>query len=1613
MSDAALHVEEAEVVGSGPKLPGSTAATVKVEAFLNSMPRWILKMKGHFGPFFSSMLQFPCCRMKTATFTYGSALWPMPLPFPEVFKQNSSAGRCDGAAKRLVCLQIAVLDWLTLSGPLTSPDGLRLGSKLSAAQWRVVKNLMNLNVDGNTPNSVDAAKMGRAASKFESSQDVLGALARAAEALQLQENLYLGTGLAKPDACSEKPYKCGKAAGSLKRAVVQTARPLIADRLTFPGPPVFHPQQFLDPVTRDRYDRPLDLSCDPAGLESEVPAVKIFADRFNMVEVYRKLAESGRLEPLSVSVKRGPFQSGLFAVVKDQTRDRMVLDGRPPNALEQPQNKWCRAMASPVALAMMHLKPQHVLRCSGEDLRDFFYQFAVPEQRTVRNMLVAPVSAEEASYIFQRPFDGAQQEIYVGLSSLAMGDCMACEYAQGAHTGVLLQKEIATPDRLISLRQSLPRGMHHVGVIIDDLVIFQQILTSDLEEAAASGTPTWGAQTALKARQAYADVGLETNPKKAFSDAACASFWGIDIDGDKGIMRAANSRLWPAMFITMRIASLRLATVGLLEALAGTWVSIFGVRRRLFCLLQVIFEPLGIEDQSMVIRLSDELVDELVCLTVMAPLAMINLRAAYAPFMVATDASLSGMGGVKAEFSSAFSEELCRHALKKSSWAILLPPGKSRQKAHGVLDPSEELPDDFEYSVHPLWELCARSCKFKTTWKAPCPANTHINVLEMRAHMREERRLCRALMNMRIPTALDSQVVLGAVIKGRASSTALNKELRRNLGYPIGNDLYEYYMFFPSAMNRADGPSRGAAPLPPDLPLPSWWDDAMQGLFGRMDVWLRHAMNGTVDDELPYDELMGAEHVDLQPNRKKQMKPMERRAVKKTPAAVTGSCVGPSCNQCVRDISAEVQTTLDARSCAGRRPYAGPDSNQCCDSGCDDTKRPCAGHSCNPCSDGNALYAPSGHSAGPSRNQCSDGPSVVAEASTAAARSCAGRSRNQCSERAAADGKILAMSLQEELKKIPRSQFYPPTGQLDFSVPGALDLFSGSYGVAKQLVRHGCPWVLTYEILHSPEEDLLAEGNQQRILRLLHGGAFLGAGMAPVCASFSRAVTPAVRNVQFPRGLPNISRNMKEKVKVGNMLADFCKTVWIYCLASGISFWCEQPDTSFMWKLKGWDAFADAGSAQVFRASFCRFGTPWRKNTRVATNSRLAGVRMLCQCKVRGHQRLRGYSRTHRAQWTKMAEPYPRGFSVMLAKAVAVDAGWMPKGKLNLAGCAHVGSLRVGEATNPGPSRSRSRMASNRDTLEGMPLLMPATLAMEKRLLQEFVNWCLLEIHSIRLDELFAVAPEVLVHLLKTYGDLMFQKGGSLSNLRRLLLAAQRWQPRVRTAMQPAWDLVAKWERHQPVRHRTPTPEAVVRAMCSLGWNFKWYGWCLAVLLAFYGGGRIGEVLKCNREDLLLPCDLAEEDAGPVFLRLRFFKTKFRNPAQVQHLRLVDETTCLLLTRLFKGYPKEANLFNTNPYQFRKRWNMLLEILQIPASADLTPGGLRGGFAVNSYRSGMSIQNIMWAMRLRSQVTLESYLQEAASLNSLASMNPDVRFGISAASKLFPFLPCSSGFIPG
>lgn len=909
-------------------------------------------------------------------------------------------------------------------------------------------------------------------------------------------------------------------------------------------------------------------------------------------------------------------------------------------------------------------------------------------------------------------------------------------------------------------------------------------------------------------------------------------------------------------------------------------------------LMNLIFDAIACSTGgNQVLRLSRALIDELFSFCICGTLAVANLRASIPGLFRATDASNWGMAAVGCQLCGPVCHEAMRLSLSRSMWSKLLPPRKAWLKEKNLLDASEELPDDLQFDTHPFWEAVGRCYSFKELWRREHPRRIHINVGEIRAVLIEEKRLATNYASIRVPFALDSQVALGALVKGRASSKALNCELEKSLCHHLGSDMYPFYGFWPSKLNRADGPTRRASVPPPDMEKPPWLLALEMEEFETFDDWLRSVEKQTFPTTTAYKELGYKAGVDLRP---RSMLSMKENKVEKLSSGTSGTrsiCFGSSVQKEVVDLLSTF--------------------------------------------------------------------------------------------------------------KLHQFRF---GGEAVINSPGALDLYSGVGGVGRALIAGGCPWALSFEILRDPDEDLLNPGLQRALLRLISLRAFALVGSAIVCRSFSIAVTPPVRSPQFPRGVPWMSPNMKEKVGEGNRMADFQALVHGDCEAFDVFFWTENPDGSHLWRQRRYQKYKDPTSKHIGRFDMCRFGTSWRKRTRIASNiPGICRARLFCTCKKgRSHTPLRGQHPTLKKPWTSVAQAYPRGFAKFIADAALDACGWKLGGRLDVGGCSRCGSLRIGEAANPGPRGARP---ARNFSLEDHPVQTAASLHLGNRRWDEFIKWVK---KSLRLQEpldAFLKVPIMLAHAIRRFGDLDFCSGGSLSYYRHLVLAALRRVPTLRPYVGICWDLATRWSCVEPTEHRTPVPEPLMKALCCTAWMYDWKRWCGVLLLSFYGVARVGEVLHCRRSDLLLPSDLLNETGeDSAYLLLRQSKTMHRQAARIQHLKIESSTAVRLLNYVFKDCEKDSFLYDGSAGVFRKRWDFLLSQLGVDSSLHVTPGGLRGGGAVECYRKGMHIADLVWRMRLKQISTLESYLQEVAAMSLLTDLTPQSRRSIKSASSLFEFL---------
>ena len=588
------------------------------------------------------------------------------------------------------------------------------------------------------------------------------------------------------------------------------------------------------------------------------------------------------------------------------------------------------------------------------------------------------------------------------------------------------------------------------------------------------------------------------------------------------------------------------------------------------------------------------------------------------------------------------------------------------------------------------------------------------------------------------------------------------------------------------------------------------------------------------------------------------------------------------------------------------------------------------------------------------------------------------------------------------LRRIPPGQFvhsevFPSLQAALDSGPGWVDLFSGSRGLPRALVEAAPWWVVCYDWKHDGREDLLNPEVQAEVLELLQSGAVLGFSAGPPSGSFSAAISPPWRTREQPEGVPWLTLEQQRRATVGNLTLEFCQEMVRVAKAHGLNYLLENPASSWFWKQPSWRE--DGSQPRDFNADMCRFGCPWRKSTRFRTGGQLAGQELLCSC-VSAHVQLRGRCRKRKVLWTKLAEPYPRRLCSLLAAAIVQDVGLCGEyRRLDIARCAKAGSYRIGEAGNPGPRAPPVRRPA---TLGSVALVEPRTVAVREKHWAAFLSYLSSELGADGVRSVLAV-PSLLVGLLCSYAQVMYDSGTPLHYYRQLLAHAQKVCPGSRPVMKPAWDFVSRWERLEPLQHRPPMPEILLRAMSAVALSWGWRRWSAITLLCFYAIARIGETLAASRNELLTPKDALEDD-GKLYLIFRSPKTRNKG-ARVQHA-VVDappEVEQFLLS-VYQDLPRDLQLFGGSASVYRRRWDMVLQQLGIPNTLRLTPGSLRGGGAVRAHKRGLPISEMQWRMRLSSQSTLGYYLQETTVASILPSLTNDSRSSVLAAEACLPFL---------
>ena len=1552
-------------------LPGSRASTFFGRGVLNSFLRHITRSKSRLGSFARTF----CCQSFDRGISHETAfpgLFPMPLPYPEALCRSFQGAHEERVRKRAVCAIVLVLNYLHLRRPRCCMEELRMRRPLSKSQWDGVRRIEFLLKAWIEVSPVDAETMGRTAGKIESLEDSLRALEKAATIFSQEGRGYF---LNKTQEDHGGSVVRGWTAGMLpKEDEFSTFKEVDPRRLTFTGFPAFRPSKFLDELGRKVYDDPLAMRMSPEECKLKQPRLKVHCSNKDKVSLFELLDSSNRLGVHRGSEITENYASGLFAVAKDQWKDRLILDSRGANLLERPPQRWIQSLACGEALVKILLGRSETIRVSDNDLRDYYYLFEISEARSKRNALVGPMHAKKISHLAAVRAKGYDDGMVFGsLRSLAMGDSWAVELAQTAHLSLALNSGLVGPGELVSMHHPLPRSKTFSGLIIDDFISFS------IQDPSSEVLPSKGAIIADGLTEEYKKEKLIPNEKKAFRDELASTFWGVDLQGEDGLIRGSLKRAVPLVGLLLRVAKLGYATGSLLEVLTGSIISLMLYRRRMLALLDSLFASYKSRGRREIIKLDGRTVSDLLIISTLLPICVTNLRAEVSPRLCASDASNWGEAAVVARLPTGIAHELYRLTLRKSLWVKLLAPSRAWMRSHGVLEPDQEVPEGADrYHSHPLWQLLAECLEYELLYAKKKSGARHINIGELRGALKAEERFSLKEPCSRNILGLDSQVALGCLVKGRSSSGSLNEELVRSLPVMLVKEMYMECIYFETSVNRGDDPTRGRKIRGPSRPLPPWWWDVCRGDLKSFEDWLRfHSVHPDDVGKLPpFTELLFGERLEEALRREEaEMVPSAHHHHEKLGSSPS-SCEGWFEQISEKEVAREEPLTENEIGPSSLSP---------------------------------TTYQEAGRSDDESESSSEDAEKNEAEERTEAAERREDAEKKGRRKAAKKKGVRIAPAVtfahlsspaQKLLETIPAAQFVGriETGEKKNShLPGFLDLFSGVRGVAEHLSRITGRWVLCYDIEHSPSEDLDDCKVKSFIESLIHEDCFIGLGGGPVCGSFSMAVTPPVRDKLHPYGKKDVSQNMKEKIFLGNRFARWMIKLLRLGIKKDMVVWLENPATSWLFRLPIWRRLvAEEPSLRPWIVDYCRFFMRWRKRTAIYSNSILGGHKTLC----RGghtHLLLRGRCKSEKKSWTAVAQAYPRGVSFAIAAGVSVSSGlgiW--KGKFDPAQCARAGHQRIGEAKNPGP---RSRLHPREEELRSIGLVDPKTLAIQDKSWVSFQRWAC-ELITPSAFRSAMSHPPLLAELIREFGYHQYSAGFSLFMFRHLVVFVQQQIPGAKQYLNICWETISRWEIAEPVEHRTPVPHTLFLAIVGVSCVWSWKSFAGIVILSVLGISRPGEPLRAVRRDLVLPRDRMEPYSGVAYLRVGRPKARRRAKNLVQHITIDHYFAVRFLDMVFGDLEPDAPLFHASPSAFRRRWDSILASLRIPRSLSITPGGLRGGGCIFAFHSGMELPKLMWRMRLKHQGTLESYLQECIASTILPQLTEFSRRRVESASEI-------------
>ena len=382
----------------------------------------------------------------------GVDLWPCPMPLwswtgsVHPSPQRRQRRKFLKVKSSLLQQVIGVLDWECLGHPTIPPPEACAGFGFSDEQFDMIARLERLIDHFLQAGPLSAHDLGRSGEKFNR-------MIRASKELPEFREVDLYE-LTRDIANSLSPYSKQKWEGGSTHDDVSNhtssvdlgstcvlptsvAKPVIASRIKWEHSPKFDPLPFLeDPIVKAAFIDPKNVKL-PESEWPHQPKGKVHCSRQELLALAAKWDSKGACKIFRKDQISFDEAVGIFAVPKDETYDRLILNPQTANSRLQKFSHYTRELAPGSMFALIWLQEGQCFRVSADDLAEMYYTFQVPEARAKRNSIGTLFSASELSHL--SCYDPAQHygPCVISLAALAMGDSWAVEFAQQSHHNVL------------------------------------------------------------------------------------------------------------------------------------------------------------------------------------------------------------------------------------------------------------------------------------------------------------------------------------------------------------------------------------------------------------------------------------------------------------------------------------------------------------------------------------------------------------------------------------------------------------------------------------------------------------------------------------------------------------------------------------------------------------------------------------------------------------------------------------------------------------------------------------------------------------------------------------------------------------------------------------------------------------------------------------------------------------------------------------------------------------------------------------------------------------------------------------------------------------------------